>query len=144
MIMMLLTFVDVIGRYLLNKPIFGAAELVSTLLAFIIFAGLGLVNARDQHIAVDLFEDGIRQSFPRFHALLTKGTSLLAMTLVVLVLVEQAVDASAVNSKTVVMELPLSWIAGVVAALAAVSLVSQVLELFIGKPITGDSSGVSL
>ena len=144
MIMMLLTFVDVIGRYLLNKPVFGAAELVSTLLAFTIFAGLGLVNARDQHIAVDIFEDGIRQSFPRFHTLLTKGASLLAMSLVVLVLVEQALDASAVNSKTVVMELPLSWIAGLVAALAAVSLVSQILELVIGKPAAEDSSGVSL
>jgi len=144
MVMMLLTFVDVVGRYLLNKPVFGAAELVSTLLAFTIFTGLGLVNARDQHIGVDLFEPMIRQSLPRFHSVLTRGSSLLAMALLVFVLVEQAVEAHTVSSTTVVLEIPLSWVAGLVAALSVISLVCQILELLIGdttpEQITGESA----
>lgn len=135
MAMMLLTFVDVIGRYLLNKPLFGAAELVSTLLAFTIFTGLGLVNARDQHIGVDLFEPTVRQALPRFHRVLTRGASLLAMCLLVYVLLEQAIEASAVRSITVVLEMPLAWVAGLVATLCALSLLCKILELFIGKPV---------
>jgi TRAP-type C4-dicarboxylate transport system permease small subunit len=41
-VMMLLTFVDVVGRYVLGKPIFGASEMISTLLSLLIFAGLVL------------------------------------------------------------------------------------------------------
>ena len=44
--MMLLTFVDVIGRYILGAPIFGATEMISTMLALAIFLGLGIANAR--------------------------------------------------------------------------------------------------
>ena len=32
-IMAALTFIDVLGRYLLNKPVFGAAEMIQFLLA---------------------------------------------------------------------------------------------------------------
>lgn len=133
MLMMLLTFVDVIGRYLLNKPVFGAAEMISTLLAFTIFAGLGLVNARDSHITVDLLEPFWQKSFPRLQTLLTRLASLLAMALIVFVLVEQAIEAAAVGSMTVVLELPLSGTAALVAALAATSLVCQVLELILSS-----------
>ena len=55
-IMMMLTFADVVGRYLFTAPIFGAAEMIQFLLAMTIFGGLCLVNARDEHITVELFE----------------------------------------------------------------------------------------
>ena len=54
--MMLLTFVDVIGRYGLNNSIFGTAEYVELLMTVAIFAGLALVTASDNHIKVELFE----------------------------------------------------------------------------------------
>ena len=42
-LMMAITFVDVIGRYLFNAPIFGAAEMIQFLLAGTVFSGLILV-----------------------------------------------------------------------------------------------------
>jgi TRAP-type C4-dicarboxylate transport system permease small subunit len=54
--MMLLTTLDVAGRYLLNKPIWGAFEITEMLLAALIFAGLPLVTLRNEHITVDLFD----------------------------------------------------------------------------------------
>ena len=53
--MMLLTFVDVLGRYIFSAPVFGAAEMISTMLALTIFMGLGLANARDRHIVCLLY-----------------------------------------------------------------------------------------
>ena len=54
--LMLLTCVDVVGRYFLNKPMPGGFELTEVLLAALIFAGLPLVTLRGDHITVDLFD----------------------------------------------------------------------------------------
>jgi TRAP-type C4-dicarboxylate transport system permease small subunit len=54
--LMLLTCADVIGRYFLNKPLWGGFELTEMLLAALIFAGLPLVTLRNEHVVVDLFD----------------------------------------------------------------------------------------
>jgi TRAP-type C4-dicarboxylate transport system permease small subunit len=54
--MMLLTCVDVVGRYFFNKPVTGGFEMTEMLLAALIFAGLPLVTLRGDHITVDLFD----------------------------------------------------------------------------------------
>lgn len=131
--MMLLTFVDVIGRYVLKAPVFGAAEMISTMLAFTIFLGLGIANARDRHIVVELLDHRIRAISPRIYDVVIQGFSICAMCLIVYVLFAQAREAAHVNSITVVLEWPLAWIIGTVATLAALSVVSQILGLFIGR-----------
>ncbi|MGH8682569.1 MAG: TRAP transporter small permease [Burkholderiales bacterium] len=54
--LMLLTCVDVFGRYFLNRPVWGGFELTEMLLAVLIFAGLPLVTLRDDHVTVDLLD----------------------------------------------------------------------------------------
>ena len=54
--LMVLTCVDVIGRYFFNSPIPGGFELTEMLLAGLIFAGLPLVTLRNDHVTVDLFD----------------------------------------------------------------------------------------
>ena len=54
--LMLLTCVDVVGRYFLNSPLWGGFELTEMLLAALIFAGLPLVTLRGDHVTVDLFD----------------------------------------------------------------------------------------
>lgn len=54
--MMLLTCVDVVGRYFFNRPVTGGFEMTEMLLAALIFAGLPLVTLRGDHITVDLFD----------------------------------------------------------------------------------------
>lgn len=130
--MMLLTFVDVIGRYVIGAPVFGASEMISTMLALLIFLGLGIANARDKHIVVELFDDRFRAPAPRIYDWLIQGFSILAMCLIVFVLFEQALHASLVGSTTVVLEWPLAWIIGTVTALAALSVISQILGLVTG------------
>lgn len=130
--MMLLTFVDVIGRYILGAPIFGASEMISTFLAYLIFLGLAIANARDKHVVVELFDQRIRGFAPKVYDWIVQGFSVVAMCLIAYVLFDQAVEAAHVGSQTVVLEWPLSWISGTVAALAVLSVVTQVLGLFIG------------
>ena len=54
--MMMLTCVDVIGRYFFSRPIFGGFELTEMMLAAMIFLGLPLVTLRNEHVTVDVLD----------------------------------------------------------------------------------------
>jgi TRAP-type C4-dicarboxylate transport system permease small subunit len=54
--MMVLTFFDVVGRYLLNRPIRGAFEITELALLVLIFAGLPLVSHADEHVTMDFVD----------------------------------------------------------------------------------------
>ncbi|WP_102224543.1 TRAP transporter small permease [Acidimangrovimonas sediminis] len=53
--LILVTCVDVVGRYLFNAPLRGAYDLTQILLGALVFAALPLVTARGGHVEVDLF-----------------------------------------------------------------------------------------
>ena len=54
--MMLLTFADVVARYLLNWPIRGGFEITELVLLVLIFAGLPLVSHADEHVTMDFID----------------------------------------------------------------------------------------
>ena len=56
MAMMLLTFVDVVARYVFNRPVRGAFEVTELLLLVLIFAGLPLVSWADEHVTMDFID----------------------------------------------------------------------------------------
>lgn len=134
-LMMALTFVDVIGRYFFTAPVFGAAEMIQFLLAMTIFGGLSLVNARDSHITVELFEPWLLQHIPRLQPIMVQAFSVIVMIIIAWQLTVFAIEAHELGSMTVVLEWPLVVVAGTVAGLSVVSLVAQVLGLMLsGDP----------
>ena len=54
--MMLLTFVDVVARYVFNRPLRGGFEVTELLLLVLIFAGLPLVSHADEHVTMDFVD----------------------------------------------------------------------------------------
>ena len=64
--MMVLTFVDVWGRYIFNSPVPGGFEMTELMLATLIFAGLPLVTIGGEHITVDLLEFSVSRALERF------------------------------------------------------------------------------
>jgi len=60
MAMMSLTFVDVVARYVFNRPIRGAFEVTELLLLVLIFAGLPLVSHADEHVTMDFVDRMLR------------------------------------------------------------------------------------
>jgi TRAP-type C4-dicarboxylate transport system permease small subunit len=58
--LMSLTFVDVLARYLFNRPIRGAFEVTELLLLVLIFAGLPLVSHADEHVTMDFINRLLR------------------------------------------------------------------------------------
>jgi TRAP-type C4-dicarboxylate transport system permease small subunit len=54
--MMGLTVVDVVARYLFNRPVRGAFEVTELMLLVLIFAGLPLVSFTDEHAVMDFID----------------------------------------------------------------------------------------
>ncbi len=54
--MMLLTFVDVVARYVFNRPLSGAFEVTELMLVVLIFAGLPLVSYANEHALMDFVD----------------------------------------------------------------------------------------
>lgn len=54
--MMALTTVDVVARYLFNRPLRGAFEVTELLLLVLIFAGLPLVSFTNEHAVMDFID----------------------------------------------------------------------------------------
>lgn len=127
-IMMVLTFVDVIGRYVFHKPVFGGTEIIGGLLALTIFSGLGVINARDDHITVELFEHSFRRLLsPLVYEIIVQVFSVAAMMLIAAVLFEHAWEAWHIGKLTTVLEMPVYYITGTVAVFAVISVVSQII-----------------
>ena len=55
-ILIIVTVVDVFGRYVLNTPLPGAFEYVRALMAIVTFAALPLVSARNEHLRAGILD----------------------------------------------------------------------------------------
>lgn len=109
--MMVLTFVDVIGRYVFTAPIFGAGEMIQFLLMGCVFSAMGIVSARDSHIAVELISPALERRFPRGYRWFVGAISLFGMSLIALQLLRIGLDAIERARVSVVMEWPIGAIA---------------------------------
>ena len=78
--MIMLIFVDVIGRYAFSKPIPGGFEMVEFVMASLIFSAIPLVSYYNSHITVGLFDGAfkgrvrrVQQSFVLLFTVLMLG-----------------------------------------------------------------------
>jgi len=76
--MMTLTFVDVVLRYVFNRPLRGAFEVTELMLLVLIFAGLPLVTHANEHVTMDLID---RWLGPRLRDALTRLTQAISAAL---------------------------------------------------------------
>ncbi|MBL27048.1 MAG: C4-dicarboxylate ABC transporter permease [Rhodospirillaceae bacterium] len=122
--MMVLTVIDVVGRYGFDSPVPGAFELTELLMAVLIFGALPIVSAQGRHIAITLIEDRlparVRIGLGRIvDAIATLVLALMAWRLAVL-----AGDFQAYGEVTSYLRIglaPFAWFAALGCLLAAIS-----------------------
>ncbi len=68
--MMLLTFANVVLRYVFRAPISGAFELMSYMMAVLVFLSLVLVTARTEHVRISVLDGFLPRWFRRVRAVL--------------------------------------------------------------------------
>ena len=74
-IMVILTSIDVIGRYFFLTPLLGAHEMITLAMGIMIFLGMPLVTASREHLTVDLASSLLNQKGKRIQKMFVDSIS---------------------------------------------------------------------
>lgn len=121
--MMLLTVIDVAGRYLLSKPLPGSFEIMEFGLAIVVFSALPLVTWDRGHITVSLLEKFLHGALARLQRLFILGGSASIMGIVSWRLWIQGDRLVASSSITGFLEWPIAPISYAMSAFSGLSFV---------------------
>lgn len=122
--MMLLTFVDVWGRYLFNYPLPGAFEITELMMASLIFAGLPLVTAAGEHVSVDLLDFSLPKTLRRIRDALIHALCSFMLVFLSYRLWLKALEQVDYGDQTAVLLLPVAPVTFFMSASTAVSAVA--------------------
>ena len=129
--MMVLTFFDVVGRYLFNRPIRGAFELTELSLLVLIFAGLPLVSHADEHVTMDFIDKLLR---PRALAWLERTVDVICAAIMFFVAWQVWVKAGKIagyGDTTDVLRIPVGPFVYFMAAMVALTALVHVYRIFV-------------
>ena len=106
-LMMMLTTVDVLGRFLFSKPIDGSFELTEVMLVIIVFCSMAFCQFSKGHINVDMivrhFSKGTKKGFQ----ILNDVLSLFVMTLIIWKSFENGRMVMQSNDVTMILGIPI-------------------------------------
>jgi TRAP-type C4-dicarboxylate transport system permease small subunit len=126
--LMLVTCIDVFGRYLFNNPLTGSTELTEIAVGIVIFSVFPILSSRNDHIVVDILDHFFSPRVHMIRTILING--LIAIALIFLgeriyVLGQRSLSFGEV---TEFLAIPLGWMMTFIAvmcwatALAAITL----------------------
>ena len=139
--MMLITAVDVAGRYLFNKPIAGGFELTEILLAALIYCGLPLVSARREHIVIDTFDPMFSKALKRGLDMVAEVVCAVALAGVGWLIFLRANRVAEYGDTTSVLKLPLAPVVYLMAVMITVAALIHLLLIFVPH---GEDDGKSI
>lgn len=138
LIMMLLTFVDVIGRYLFHNSIFGTAEYIEILMVFTVFSGLAFITTTNDHITVTIFEGWIARRIPNVQRWATLAFSVVVYAIIAMEMWAHTIQALENNRRTAVLDMPQAILPAAAAVFSTVGVFLFVIAIFRtrGRPET--------
>jgi TRAP-type C4-dicarboxylate transport system permease small subunit len=117
--MMVLTFADVIGRYIFNWPVPGAYEFISFMMGVLIFTALPLLCFKEEHVTIDLLDSILPRSSKRFQQIIVNLLSAVVLLAMGWRLYLVSIDYGANNEVTMTMKIPFQPFALLFAVMAA-------------------------
>lgn len=106
--LILVTCVDVVGRYFFSAPLSGAFEITEILLAALVFAALPLTTERREHIEVDLLNVVLSDGAKRFLSAFAGLFSAAVLATLAWRLASHAVSAAQDGATTNALGIPLA------------------------------------
>jgi len=129
--MMLLTVVDVIGRFF-KHPIFGSVELVGFLATIVIAAALPYTHKVDGHVGVEILVRLLSKKAQIWFDIFTRGLSLILFSLITWQMFLYAMDIHETGEVSMNLEFPIYYIVYLLAFGMLVFSVT-ILETIIGN-----------
>lgn len=124
--MVLLTFLDVLGRRLFGTPVYGAHDATEHLMAIMVFCGLPLLTAARGHLTVDLFDRYLmKPGLAWWHRLISTLVALVLL-LIAYEFGHAAIEAGEIREISQALSIPRG---GIYAFIAFTSLLSALAAL---------------
>jgi TRAP-type C4-dicarboxylate transport system permease small subunit len=130
-LMMMITAVDVAGRYLLNKPLPGGLELTEMMLAALIYCGLPLVSKRREHIVIDTFDPWMSKRFKRRLDVFADIVCSITLAGIGWLIFNRAVRVAEYGDTTSVLTLPLAPVAYLMGVMIVVTAAIHLWLIFV-------------
>lgn len=127
--MTLVICAEVVMRYFFASPIFGSAEMTQMLLGLTVFAGMFAVTRDRGHVNVSLFEPFLLKYFRRGYRSIFDVMTLLGVVSVTAILGWRVWDLTHYPETTVVLQLPMIWIVGAMAALSGLAIFAALASM---------------
>ena len=137
--MMLLTFVDVVARYIFNSPIYGGTVLIEVFLVSVIFFGLPLATNRDEHITIDLLDHLVPNYAKRFQQILICATCALSSGFLARQFWLKGEYAETTGETTVALSIPVSFLLypmSILTAVVGMIFIGNAAVLVVSTPAT--------
>ncbi|MGH8796241.1 MAG: TRAP transporter small permease [Caldimonas sp.] len=139
-VMMLLTTIDVVGRYVFNSPLVGGFEVTEMLLAALIYCGLPLVSQRREHIVIDTFDPLMSPKVKRGLDMFAEIVCSLTLGGIGYLIFQRAARVAGYGDTTSVLKLPLAPVAYLMGTMIIVACVIHLsLILVPHRPDDGQS-----
>ena len=138
--LMSLTFVDVIGRYFLGQPVPGGHVLVQCLVCLLVFTGLPLVVLDDEHLRVRLLDRRMTQGQRKWRDFAVKVVIVGALAILAGQMFWQTAYFSANGEYFESIRIPVGWMAGYAAVTTGIAVLFAVASLFAGPQFDEDSA----
>ncbi|HLR78098.1 MAG TPA: TRAP transporter small permease [Burkholderiaceae bacterium] len=126
--LMLLTCIDVIGRYVFNRPLVGATELTEIFLALAIFSAMPVITWRQGHIVVDLIDTFLPSRALRVLTWISTALVATSLYFVAARIFELGARDLRRGIKTDFLHLPTGWFIEAIAVLSWVAAIGLVIQ----------------
>ena len=126
-LIVVLTFADVLGRYLFSSPLRGSVELIEYAMALVIFTALPSVTRSRGHVSVSLIDGLVRGTARRIKMVLCDALSALALGLMTWRLWVQGAEDLEAGTSSIVLGLPQAPLSFALAAFAGISMLVMLM-----------------
>ncbi|ENM5746129.1 TRAP transporter small permease [Vibrio mimicus] len=140
-LMMVVTFIDVMSRNILNAPILGATEMIEVLLAIMVFMAFPLVSWQEENICVDLLDNYFPNKWISLRQIIINLICACSLILVAITNWKLAERSLEYEEVTEILELPLGYVTYLISitgfiggALTLFNAIRYAKEMFIGNP----------
>ena len=136
--LLLLTFADVIGRYFFGQPLPGGHVLVQCLVCLLVFTGLPIVVLEDEHLRVRILDQRMTPRWRRWRDTATGAMVTACLAVVAGQMFWQAGYFADNGEYFESIRIPLSWMAWYAAVATAIAAIFALSRLVMGGNGTGN------
>ncbi|MFD0916075.1 TRAP transporter small permease [Pseudahrensia aquimaris] len=129
-VLMLITFFDVVGRYFFDAPLTFAVELIGLNMGLLVFFGLAITTLNRGHIAVDLVSAASPPAIRRFLARIAAIAGSVFIALMAWRLWDRAGNFMSDGLVTDILAFPIYPIVMIMSATAGFTVVIAVYQIF--------------